>query len=216
MCMVKRFISTILLTLMLVGCGASAHPAESENAISSEIATEREAIVSSEKSAEQQNNISTGISPEQIEVASIETDADSTATITTPENVYTADWTGDEVLRSAVEQTNIYRKNAGIAPLQWSEELGQAAIIRAGEVLVKFEHTRPDGTLATTVSPQTHGENLCRCNVVRSVTGTEFVNQLMTSPSHRHAILNPDYDYIGISYAFDNDGHMHFVQLFGY
>ena len=122
----------------------------------------------------------------------------------------------DEALRLAMEQTNTYRRNAGISELVWSNELAEGASIRAEEIKIQFSHTRPDGSVPTTVCPMAHGENLLRSNVPCLIDDVQVVDALYASDAHRRAMLNPIYDYVGMAYSYDEAGCLHFVQLFGY
>lgn len=122
----------------------------------------------------------------------------------------------DDALRQALEQTNAYRRNAGVSELLWSDELAEGASVRAEEIKIQFSHTRPDGSVPTTVCPMAHGENLSRSNVACRIDDVQVIDALYASESHRRAMLNPVYDYIGMAYTYDEDGRLHFVQMFGY
>lgn len=101
---------------------------------------------------------------------------------------------------------NRYRKENGVGPLVFDEDLNAAAGIRVKEIQVSFSHTRPNGEICFTVSDKAYGEN-----ILYGTSDAEYAMELwMDSTGHRENILNPDYKTIGVAY--END---HWVQLFG-
>ena len=112
----------------------------------------------------------------------------------------------DDALRQALEQTNAYRRNAGVSELLWSNELADGASVRAEELKIQFSHTRPDGSVPTTICPMAHGENLSRSNVACRIDDVPVIDALYASESHRRAMLNPIYEYIGMAYSYDESG----------
>lgn len=109
-----------------------------------------------------------------------------------------------------VRQVNEERAKYGLAPLSVSDELSQAAYIRAVETTTIFSHTRPDGTKWSTVSPYAKGENIARGH--RSVD--KVMAAWLTSDGHRTNILRESFRTIGVC-AYDYNGIMYWVQLFG-
>lgn len=109
-----------------------------------------------------------------------------------------------------VNEVNMDRQKAGLAPLTVSPELTAAAAVRAQEIVEKFSHTRPDGRSWSTVSSIAYGENIAK--------GHNSANRVMaawmTSEGHRRNILRASYGSIGV-YALQINGVMYWVQLFG-
>ncbi|WZU03085.1 CAP domain-containing protein [Erysipelothrix sp. D19-032] len=67
----------------------------------------------------------------------------------------------DDVLASALfESINQSRRDVYLSELTWSNELSQVAKTRAKELLITFDHKRPDGRLWDTVSSHVYAENI--------------------------------------------------------
>ncbi len=122
-----------------------------------------------------------------------------------------------------LEQTNIQRKNNGIAPLILNAKLNSAAAIRAKDMFDNqyFAHESPDGKNAEyAVSYVGYeyimiGENLALGNFKDD---QELVQAWMNSPGHRANLLNPKFQDIGISVLKGNyEGKSTWiaVQIFG-
>ena len=109
-----------------------------------------------------------------------------------------------------VEQVNAERAKQGLSPLRVNAELTRAACVRAGEIVQRFSHTRPDGSAWNTVSGAAYGENIAM--------GQNSVDKVMaawmTSQGHRENILRASYGSIGVC-AYAYDGVLYWVQLFG-
>ena len=112
----------------------------------------------------------------------------------------------DEVVR----QVNAERAKAGLKPLAISAELTRAARVRAGEIVKKFSHTRPDGSAWRTVSSAAYGENIA----MGQRTADKVMAAWMTSSGHRANILRASYGSIGVC-AWVSGGVTYWVQLFG-
>lgn len=115
----------------------------------------------------------------------------------------------DQVIQLVNEQ----RAQNGLAPLQTSTAISEAAQIRAGELPSLFEHTRPDGRSCFTVLAEvgrrygTAGENIA----YGYATPEQVVDGWMNSPGHRANILNGSFTAIGVGY---NPEGNYWVQLF--
>ena len=126
----------------------------------------------------------------------------------------------DEMLRLVNEE----REKAGIMPLELDDTLTAAANIRAKEICEVFDHTRPNGEnfrsllkeMGTDASYA--GENINK----GTFENPKFAMELwMSSKAHKSNILNPNYKYIGIGYAFESESNgvfddtvSHWVQIF--
>ena len=99
----------------------------------------------------------------------------------------------------------------GLARLQYDEELEAVALVRAKELAVLFDHTRPDGSAWYTVSDVTCGENLGKGQSSSESVMTAWMN----SDSHRYNILLADYKTIGVA-CYACNGKYYWVQEFGY
>ncbi len=111
---------------------------------------------------------------------------------------------------------NLEREKAGVAPLEWMEDLCDIADIRAEEASDKFGHTRPDGTSCFTIFKENAftykaaGENL---SFGYSDPG-KLVRAWMNSASHRSNVLDPDFQFVAVGY-YDN-GHRVYCSLLFY
>lgn len=109
---------------------------------------------------------------------------------------------------------NRERAANGLAPLQYSDRLSEAALIRAGEIQSVFSHTRPDGSRCFTalaeagISYRSAGENIA----YGQRTPEEVMQSWMNSSGHRANILGA-YDYIGIGVTYKN-GTYYWSQFF--
>ena len=113
---------------------------------------------------------------------------------------------------------NAERVKAGLSALTLNSGVNACARIRAEELLVKLDHTRPDGTAfysvlgANGVGYGTCGENIAagQWNV------TEVMNSWMNSPGHKANILNPNFKQLGTACLYsESDPYVYYwVQLF--
>lgn len=109
-----------------------------------------------------------------------------------------------------LEQLNAYRVENGLNPLKMDEELLEAAMNRAAEVVVNWDHTRPNGTICTTICNRMDGENLGE--------GQKTVQQVMdgwkNSPGHDANLKYKDWNSVGIGVFYYN-GVYYWSQAFG-
>ena len=112
--------------------------------------------------------------------------------------------------KSVVDLVNQERSKAGLEPLVLDEELTNAAVQRAAETALLFDHTRPDGEDCSTVSDKLAGENIA----AGSDTPQEVMEQWMNSSGHKANILTPGYRSIGVG-CFEFGAVTYWVQIFG-
>lgn len=215
----------ILLLLALVCAGCAYKDGRTENVIvpSENVydAEEESAVIASEESPieEGEDDIAVGTDTEQSDVEQNTLDEEVVATeeIATEEAVETATTTEENKLcvglaKEIYEETNKERIAAGLPELVWSDELAEAADIRAEEIIDCFDHVRPDGTKCYALGDRVHGENIARGP---EATGSEFVQHWMESPGHRANILREEYTLIGVGTKSVEMGCTG-VQIFGY
>ena len=117
--------------------------------------------------------------------------------------------------QEVLDLVNAERSKRGVAPLRLSQDLMDAAAIRANEITEFFSHTRPNGQPCHSLINQgayTVGENIAG----GSATPVDVVNLWMNSSGHRANILNPDYEELGVGYVYKAGteyGH-YWVQMF--
>ena len=111
--------------------------------------------------------------------------------------------------------TNEERRAHGSSDLILDPELCAAAETRAKELATLYDHKRPDGTRGVEIFDElgisftVRGENIAR----KQTTAAQAVAAWMASDSHRAALLNEDFDSIGIGHYYANGIH-YWVQLF--
>ena len=99
-------------------------------------------------------------------------------------------------------QTNAYRAEYGMSPLEADAVLTSDAEIRAAEAQASFSHTRPDGQpFYTAGSGTAYGENLSK----NFIDADEMMDAWMASPSHRDNILG-DYTHMGVGVVYEETG----------
>ena len=110
--------------------------------------------------------------------------------------------------------TNQERAKVGAAPLTMDPDLLAAAMKRASECSVKYDHTRPTGSAWNTASTvvTAWGENILSATSYLDAAGD--VQMWMNSEMHKWNILNTDYTSIGVG-CFEQNEHFYCVQLFG-
>ena len=111
-----------------------------------------------------------------------------------------------EVLTKVNEQ----RASNGEPALAMDASLMEAAMLRAAEITIKFEHTRPNGEKCFTVSGLAYGENIA----YGYSSSEDVMTAWMNSDGHRRNILDSDYTSIGVG-CFYKDNTYYWVQLFG-
>lgn len=105
---------------------------------------------------------------------------------------------------------NKERAAVGLAPLKWDPELMDAAMERAGELVLLFSHTRPNSGGCGTINPYLRGENAAE----GAVSPEDVVDSWMNSPGHRQNILMKSYKTLGVGCIEFND-HLYWIQCFG-
>lgn len=214
----------ILLLLALVCAGCAYKDGRTENVIvpSENVydAEESAGIASEELPIEDgKDDIAVGTDTEQSDVEQNTLDEEIVATeeIVTEETVKTAITTEENKLcvglaKEIYEETNKERVSAGLPELVWSDELAEAADIRAEEIIGTFSHIRPDGTKCYALGDRIHGENIARGP---HASGAEFVQHWMDSPGHRENILRKEFTMMGVGTRYTEMGDTG-VQIFGY
>ena len=104
---------------------------------------------------------------------------------------------------------NEHRTELGLSELALDHELTEAAMKRALEIAVNFEHVRPDGSSCFTICSKMNAENIA---VGRS-TAKDTYEQFKASAAHYKKMINSAYRSIGIGAVYHN-GHFYWVQLF--
>lgn len=129
-----------------------------------------------------------------------------------------ADYASDTLTNYAYEVAAIVNRERaayGLAPLKFSDQLSDAALVRAQEIQSSFSHTRPDGRSCFTamtdagITYSYAGENIA----YGQRTPAEVMNGWMNSEGHRANILSSKVAYIGIGVA-QRNGVYYWTQFF--
>jgi uncharacterized protein YkwD len=131
-----------------------------------------------------------------------------------PDPVF-ADWR-----REVVAMVNKEREKDGQTPVREDAILSGAADERAGELIVSFSHTRPDGEQWNAILPLygiggmgSGGENISMGSSPAVAGPQETMARWMNSSGHRANILDPSFSRIGIGIARTGES-IYWVQLF--
>ena len=116
-----------------------------------------------------------------------------------------------EVLRLV----NEYRTKCGLPPVQYHEKVQKAAMIRAKELEVHFEHERPDGRDSESALWEVgagggNGENIAK----GQRTPETVMYSWLHSPGHRAAIIDGSSKYLGVGFHIGADGTRYWIQMF--
>lgn len=145
--------------------------------------------------------------------ANVSWDGDSrTVTITAKESEF------DLWSKQVLELTNIEREKRGYSPLKWSDALAEIADAHCNDMIERdfFSHDNPDGLTpfdrikSANISYWIAGENIA----AGQSSPEAVVKEWMNSKGHRENILNPDYEYLGVSVRKGGRYGIYWVQEF--
>ncbi len=122
-----------------------------------------------------------------------------------------------------IDLVNAERRKAGVPELKVSPKLCEAAKIRAKECTTTPTHTRPNGSLFSTVLSEVglnfntlnNSENMVEGRKILNVSANKAFNSLIHSSEHYKNMLNSKAQYIGVAYA-ENQRNSAWIQLFSY
>jgi len=106
-----------------------------------------------------------------------------------------------------LDMINSYRGS----DLTMDSDLQEAALTRAVETILYFEHARPNGGKWNSQNARVKGENLGR----GSGSASRLMDLWMDSPGHRENILRGSFNSIGVA-CVEYDDVYYWVQCFGY
>ncbi len=109
---------------------------------------------------------------------------------------------------------NGYRSQSGLKKLTTTDALNKAAKIRVQEIVKKFSHERPDGTMCFTVDPENlNGENIAKGSGLP--TAQSAADGFMNSQKHKENAMRTSFTKTGAACLRVN-GVTYWVHLFGY
>lgn len=121
-----------------------------------------------------------------------------------------------DVGRKLFELVNRERGSRGIAQLRWSNELAKSALAH-GRLVVEhqsLDHQFPgEAGLMQRIAEAGAHFNAVAENLAFADSAEEIHSGLMGSPGHRHNILNPDYNALGVAVLQSGD-RLYAVQNF--
>lgn len=142
------------------------------------------------------------------------------ATTTPEEDLY--DISGDTITELEQEIMNLInakRVTAGVEKLEIDTRLCAITSVRAYEISILFEHTRPNGESCFTVLDDygytnywTCGENILYCSV-GFYDAADMVDMWMNSEGHRENMLRAEYTKMGLA-VYEADGLYYAANLF--
>lgn len=102
---------------------------------------------------------------------------------------------------------NQIRAEHGLNTFTTTQQLMNTAQMRAEELTVYFDHTRPDGSSCFTAYAQNGASyRAAGENIAAGQNNPQYVMDCwMDSPGHRANILNPAYNRVGIGCSYSND-----------
>ena len=109
-----------------------------------------------------------------------------------------------------LEKSNAARVKQGKNELTMDSDLLKAAMARAAECAVNFDHIRPNGENCFALDDKIYAENLA----AGQESPAEVVEDWLASSGHRTNLLNNDYNSIGVG-VFEYDNRIYWVELFG-
>ena len=117
-----------------------------------------------------------------------------------------------------VALVNEQRAAAGVAPVEFNEDLFGASMIRADELTQLFSHTRPNGESCFEILDGIgYGNRWCAENIAAGSSTPEGVmNQWIKSSGHYQNMIGERYTQIGVGFVYDPDSEYkyYWVQIF--
>ena len=117
----------------------------------------------------------------------------------------------EKIKSEIVRLVNIERKSKGLNQLSVDTDLEQTANIRSIEIQTKFDHVRPDGTIAYTafnVDNRNLGENLVQdwhiAGLNETQIATNLFNSWKNSPGHYKNMTSEIWTRIGVGISFNS------------
>ena len=110
-----------------------------------------------------------------------------------------------------LDLVNRERQAAGESPLVMDAALLECAMQRAAEIVIDFDHIRPDGSLCFSIAP---GWMIAENIAAGPATAAGVMGLWMNSEGHRNNILSSSSVSIGIG-CFEYEGDWYWVQAFG-
>ncbi len=106
---------------------------------------------------------------------------------------------------------NEERTKLNLEPLELDNELMEAAMLRAAETSIYWDHIRPNGLSCFSVCSKINGENIG----LGATSATRIMERWMNSPGHKAQIVKSAHKSIGIGCYYNSKNGAHYwVQVF--
>ena len=127
--------------------------------------------------------------------------------------------TGDEAYYWNSDNTELVYVS-GLGKLTYSSTLEEAAMLRAAELILSYNHLRPNNTRMVTILPYPAGENIAYgynwyTSYSQMFDGWKEDDEDYSGQGHRRNMLNPNFTSIGIAHVIYNNNYHFWVQLLG-
>ena len=119
--------------------------------------------------------------------------------------------------RKLVDLINQARAAQGVRPLTYDTNLEAVAMLRAAEIQVSFDHTRPNGQSCFNAADElgVSTGSAAGENILMGASSASYANALWTnSPGHYSNMINSRFSSIGVA-AFEAGGRWCWVEFFG-
>jgi uncharacterized protein YkwD len=148
-----------------------------------------------------------------------ETSCTATITVTASSNGSSAKMDDEgiylnEYSAEFLKLVNIEREKAGCKPLSSNKALNTAALTRAKELAIVYSANRPDGRAwHTALSENNISYNTASENMFKGYsTPKEAMTSAMNNPEVKKAILDSNFNSIGIGIEMDSKGTLYWIQ----
>ncbi len=116
---------------------------------------------------------------------------------------------------AVLDLLNAYRRENGLSALVMDRDLLKTGMLRAAEIAIFFDHTRPDQTACFTAFPDKFFLGTRRENIAVGQRSAEAVmDSWKNSSGHNANMLGEDNQSVGIGAFRDTDGTVYWVQVF--
>lgn len=123
-----------------------------------------------------------------------------------------------EYALKVVELVNEQRAAAGVAPVEFNEDLFNASMTRAEEITQLFSHTRPNGEICFSILDGIGYGNRWRAENIAAGSSTpeDTMNQWVNSEGHYENMIGENYTQIGVGFVYDPNSEYkyYWVQMF--
>ena len=143
-------------------------------------------------------------------VKQTEESATSVESAATTQNIQLTGICDYESAYEVLQYMNEEREKAGLNSLKMDQNLMDAAMLRAAELVIRYSDTRPDGKSCDTACEDILEENIS----AGQKTAKAAITYGMDNAKQRENILNSAYESVGIG-CFDSNGERYWVQCFG-